>query len=134
MPEPWILERSCQSVLKREKTEAESDNTVQMYAEIERHLWRTESLGRLVGPSHTKPTTVLGPAAAVVKTDLKTVPAQLRQTPRRFRWTQTSQDGNKMFSMCTAAQVEVQRLFKVSDLSPRLYGDGEDSRFAPDVV
>lgn len=87
-----------------------------------------------MGPSHTKPTTVLGPAATVVKTDLKTLPAHFRQAPQRFRCTQTSQDWNKMFSMCTASQVEVQRLFKVSDLSPRLYGDGQDWRFAPDVV
>lgn len=66
--------------------EAASDNIVQMYAEIERHLWWRESCGHLVRPSHTEPMTVWGLAAAVVKIDLKTIPAPQKQ---QFRWMQT---------------------------------------------
>lgn len=71
--------------MKKEAKEAASDNIVQMYAEIERHLWSRESSRHLVGPSHTEPMTVQGFAATVVKIDLKTVPAPQQQ----FRWMQT---------------------------------------------
>jgi len=73
-----------ETILLKEVKEAVSDNIVQMYAEIERHLWWRESCGHLVRPSHTEHMSIQGLAAAVVKIDLKTVPA-----PQQFRWMQT---------------------------------------------
>lgn len=59
-------EETSWTILKKAAKEAASDNIVQMYAEIERHLWWRESSRHLVGPSHIEPMTVQGLVAAVV--------------------------------------------------------------------